>query len=108
MPQRKRKERGKQKIHKGGDIVLKQAPAPALLLALSSSAARPPLLLPSIELSQALHLLEDKLEELLATDDLQMLTDLGVLPRKLLDIGLAQVPPETEIQLSGEVVVEFG
>lgn len=48
----------------------------------------PPFPFPPLQLSQALHLFQHQLQQLLAPNNLQMLSDFGIFSRKLLNLGL--------------------
>jgi len=83
-------------------------PTPFLLGPLSASRSLEPLGLPALELLEALHLVEDELEQLLAPNDLEMAPHLGILLSKPLHLVVRQVAAEAQVQLAREVVVELG
>jgi hypothetical protein len=57
----------------------------------------------TLELPQAVHLLQHVLQELLPADDVDVPLDLGVFAREALDVCLRQGSPEARVELSREL-----
>ena len=66
------------------------------------------LLCPAFQLTQTFNLLQNHLQHLFASDHIEMLADSGILTSEPLDLGMVQMPTESDVQLSGEIVVELG
>lgn len=86
---------------------LEKAPAATFLGTFTLAATRLTFTFAALELSQAFHLVEDELQELLPSNDLEMAANAWILFGELLDIGFREVSAESQVEFAGEVVVEF-
>ena len=87
--------------------LLKKAPAATFLGTFTLATSRLTFSFAALELSQALHLVEDELQELLSSNNFEMAANAWILLGELLNVGFREVSAESQVEFAGEVVVEF-